>query len=137
MNWRALRSTAAYLMPLACLAFFVAASFGVMHIGMKTDDHGHMHGCPFMGMTAICDMTPFQHMSAWQSTYATIVLKDTFTALVYALVLCFALRILFGIKLFYIRETVPIRRYEHAELLLHSRALKIALMRGIVHPKVY
>lgn len=137
MDWRFHQRTAAYLIPLACLAFFFAASFGVMHIGMKTDDRGHMHDCPFMGIAAICDMTPFQHISAWQNIYATVILKDTFTALFYALVLCFAWRTLFGAKPFYIRQTIPIRHSEDAELLFYSRPLKEALMRGIVHPKVY
>lgn len=137
MDWISVRKAASFLLPFACLAFFFAASFGVMHIGMTTDDHGHMHSCPFMGMTAICDMSPLEHVSAWQSAYATIILTDMLGALLSVLVLAFAWIVLSGAKPLYICSTVPVRRADYAELLFYSRPLKDALMRGIVHPKPY
>lgn len=137
MEWRTVQKAAAYLIPLACLAFFFAASFGVMHIGMKMDDHGHMHDCPFMGMMAICDMSPLQHVSAWQNTYATLILTNTFAALFYALVLVFAWRVLFGAKPFPIPVVLRLRRSDYVERTLYSHALKEALRRGIVHSKAF
>ena len=137
MKWDAIQKIAIYLIPLACLAFFFAASVGVMHIGMKTDDHGHMHDCPFMGMTAICDMSPLQHVSAWQNIYATVVFKDTFTALLNALVLVFAWRVLFGAKPFAIPIVISLRHVSGEEDSPRRDALKEALRRGVVHSKAF
>jgi len=100
-------------------------------------DHGHRHGCPFMGMTTICEMSPLEHIAAWQSTYATIILQDTVTAIIYALILWFAWTVFFRGKPFFIPTSVSVRRIDQIPSSLFSRALKEALMRGIVHPKVY
>lgn len=135
MEWRSLRKAAFYLLPLAAFAFFFAASFGVMHVGMKMDSDGHMHDCPFMGMTVICDMTPFQHMSAWQSTFATVVAKDTYSALLFALALFAIWRPL--VRLRPAPRMVPIRYRDNAEVMLYANPLKEAFARGIVHPKVF
>jgi hypothetical protein len=40
---------------------------------MGTMDHHEMSGCPFMpGEQAICQMDAFDHISAWQSTFAAV-----------------------------------------------------------------
>ena len=135
MEWRSVRKAALYLIPVATLAFFFAASFGVMHIGMKMDSDGHMHDCPFMAMAVICDMTPFQHMSAWQSTFATMVAKDMYSALLLTLALFAIWRPL--VKLRPMPRVLPIRHHDDAEVMLYANPLKEAFANGILHPKVF
>lgn len=129
-----MRKTALYLLPVAAFAFFFAASFGVMHMGMTMDADGHMHDCPFMAMTVMCDMTPSQHMSAWQSAFATVA-KDMYAALLLALALFTLWRPL--VRLRPVPRMVPIRYRTDVEVTLYANPLKEAFARGIVHPKVF
>ncbi len=137
MEWRSVRKSALYLISVATLAFFFAASFGVMHTGMTTDSQGHMHDCPFMGMVIICEMSPLQHVSAWQNTFATLVLGQSGTSLVYGVLLALFLYAVFRSVPLPIREYIPILYISDTVLSTHSNALKQALSSGILHPKVF
>ncbi len=57
-------------------AFFVLAAFIIVSlygaassIGMQKNAQGKMTGCMFTG-TAICTMTPFEHLAEWQSMFS-------------------------------------------------------------------
>jgi hypothetical protein len=55
---------------LSIAAFLVIGSVGIMAMS----GHHHEPGCPFMpGEQAICQMDVFDHISAWQSTFTTVV----------------------------------------------------------------
>jgi hypothetical protein len=63
---RLLKNTIA---ALSIAAFLVIGSVGIMAMS----GHHHEPGCPFMpGEQAICQMDAFDHISAWQSTFTTI-----------------------------------------------------------------
>ncbi len=55
------------------IIFLLIAGFGFV-MPMTTDGHHHESGCPFMpGEQSVCMMTPLDHISAWQSTFTTLV----------------------------------------------------------------
>jgi hypothetical protein len=53
---------------------FIAVFLTVGSVGiMAMSGHHHEPGCPFMpGEQVICQMDVFDHISAWQSTFASI-----------------------------------------------------------------
>lgn len=55
---------------LGILALLLMGIFG-FYFTMPMDSGGHMTGCPFMGATAVCNMTPLEHMAAWQSMFTS------------------------------------------------------------------
>jgi hypothetical protein len=63
---RLLKSTIALL---SITIFLVMGSVGIMAMS----GHHHEPGCPFMpGKQAICQMDAFDHISAWQSAFTSI-----------------------------------------------------------------
>ncbi len=47
---------------------------GVFSAGMMMDDNGMMHNCPYMGIAALCNMSPLEHLSQWQSMFSATLL---------------------------------------------------------------
>jgi hypothetical protein len=48
---------------------------------MMSHDNGMMYNCPYMGITALCDMTSLEHLSQWQQMFAGIVQQFSILAL--------------------------------------------------------
>lgn len=64
---RLLKNTIALL---SITIFLVMGSVGIMAMS----GHHHEPGCPFMlGEQAICQMDVFDHITAWQSAFTTII----------------------------------------------------------------
>jgi hypothetical protein len=78
------------LLSVLLLAVFVSAtSAGCFLSSDMSMKDGKMAPCPYMGMTAVCNMTPFEHITAWQSAFAAIPVET-------AMMLLFVLFTLFG-----------------------------------------
>lgn len=56
------------------LAFAFSLNAGIA--SMHTDDMGNMTDCPFMGMDAICQMNPFEHITTVQIMFTGIPAKS-------------------------------------------------------------
>lgn len=136
MSWACTNRAARYCIPLAVVALFFAASIGISHAGMSMDENGHMHDCPFMGMTAICQMNPLEHIAAWQSRFATLTVKESLTMMLLAL-------LALAIPALWQRLRVPIvqrtnaLRFRESAAPITSNYLADALSNGILHPKVF
>lgn len=101
---RLLKSTIAILFV---TAFLVIGSVGIMAMS----GHSHEPGCPFMpGEQAICQMDVFDHLSAWQSTFTTI-LPSVITLILLAGVAFVAWKYYSPPNLF-VRPTLPKRRFQ-------------------------
>lgn len=101
------------------------------------DRHGEMMNCPFMSETILCQMTPLQHLSAWQSMFTQISIKEIFNLFV-LLLLSFILGLLF--RNFWHRKY----QLEHnlyfgsrTVLIFIPNLLKEALSNGILNPKLF
>lgn len=96
---------------------------------------GTMHNCPYMGVAALCNMTPLEHLSQWQQMFSATA-QQLFTL---ALLSAFALLVtLFFVKDFFTSIESPPRgmsQYKYRERIFDP--LRLAFARGIVHPKVY
>lgn len=115
------------------IALFLLVNIGGIFTAEMMMD-GDMTHCPYMGVAALCDMSPLEHLSQWQMTFSTTVQQFATAALL--LLLAFAiLRSLIG------RLTAPKRieafvpRYRYR--VRNFDPLRLAFARGIIHPKVF
>lgn len=136
MNWASVHRVARYCIPLAVVALFFAASIGISHGSMSMDEDGHMHDCPYMGMAAICQMDPLEHIAAWQSRFAALTVRDSLTVLALALI-AFAIVGIWQRQRFRERQPLQHLRHRRETLLAFSNYLAEALSSGILHPKVF
>lgn len=126
------------LLVFAAVAMLLAASFGGAHIGMDSDMQGQMSGCPFMGMAAICNMTPLEHISAWQNMFTTLPQQKDLFALLFAL---------FGAVAAFLwmkyrfdppsKAVVPIQKISYQAYIPLATALQELFARGILNPKPF
>ena len=113
---------------------------GVISSEMMLYD-GTMQNCPFMGVAALCQMNPLEHLVAWQSMFSAIA---TNAANVFLLLLLLTLILLMRIvgrlpfKEHLDRLAVRERQYtRHSLAFAHANPLQEALSQGILNPKVY
>lgn len=123
---------------LALVALLFLGFLGIGHFGM-TGSGGQMSNCPFMGMTAICQMSPLQHIAAWQRLF-TISPTDPLTLL---LLLLLALAATLSIaSLWQIQKYPPDdyrrrRARSRVDTPIVFASLLEALSRGIIHPRIF
>lgn len=105
---------------------------GAISAGMMMDD-GSMQPCPFMDVPTLCNMSPLEHMSEWQSMFAATVQQFATTSLL--LVLTLAVLWYFAGFLFVPKRTELLPRFRYRERVFDP--LRLAFARGIIHPKVF
>ena len=117
-------------------------SAGLPHFGMtmSMDMEGNMTmtDCYMPGMTAICNMSPMEHVASWQSMFTSILTQGlTFSLLllVLAAVIAFTLskQILSPPSE---RQTLVFSTRRREYVPLHS-ALQELFSRGILNPKLF
>ena len=69
------------------LAFFIVAGIGGVFAAEMAG--GGAADCSYIGMPALCAMSPLQHLSEWQQTFAAVV-QQTSTFVFLLLALCAA-----------------------------------------------
>ena len=119
---------------LSMLLLFVAVSILGLGMSMMTDGQGHMANCPLMvGTASLCSMNIFEHLSRWQSIFTTLVPTS--------LTLLLALS---ALSLIILRTGASSRfLFNNKRFILHQiiagsfNPLRLALSRGILHPKIY
>jgi hypothetical protein len=62
-------NTGRAFLAIALAVLIVTGGLG-LNAGMGMSMDTGASGCPFMGMTAFCEMTPLAHLSAWQTLSA-------------------------------------------------------------------
>lgn len=115
------------------IVLFVAVNAaGAFSAEMMMDDS--MAHCPFMGVSALCDMSPLEHLAQWQTTFSATAQQFTTTVLL----LLLALSILWSLVG---RLTAPTHRGvyipKYRYRVRNFDPLRLAFARGIIHPKVF
>ena len=116
------------------LLIVLTLSFGaVLSTEMMLMDGG-MHNCPFMGVPALCNMSPMEHLSQWQQMFATTLQQISTAALLLLLAVILLWR--FAEQLFIPQRTeIFLPRYRYREKAFDP--LRLAFARGIIHSKAY
>ena len=120
------------LFALLLVCVLMVSVGGVLSSGMMHE--GHMQNCPFMGITAICNMNALEHLSGWQRLFTMT--PHSFTTLILLLLLSFVVGRFVPILLR--RKRVPqqpifyVRYFDEV-----FDPMKLAFARGLIHPKVF
>ncbi|MHB1086805.1 MAG: hypothetical protein ACYCZ0_03600 [Minisyncoccota bacterium] len=103
---------------------------------MSADMYGQMSNCPFMGMSAICNMTPLQHIAAAQAMLTALPQSsDVLVLLLLLLASIIATTILSNIRRARPRAA-PMPIYARREYAPSSPLLE-SFSNGILNPKVF
>ena len=126
---------------LVLTAFLVVSFVGPMQaMSMPVDQSGQMTGCMFSG-TAICTMTPLEHLAAWQSMFsATISNATSIFLLLLLLALVLFVHIVWRLPFKDQLDWLAVRQrlYSRRSLAFaYTNPLQEAFSRGILNPKVY
>ena len=106
---------------------------GAISAGMMMDD-GAMGGCPYMGVAALCNMSPLEHLSEWQLMITTTAQQFA----VASLLLLLALAVLWHVfEYLFVPKSADtfVPKYRDREIIFDP--LRLAFARGIIHPKVF
>ncbi len=78
------------LLTLGFATFILVTTLGLPHLGMTMteDAHGNMTpvGCSMPGMTALCNMTPFEHIDSLQSMFRSMPVQNFFLQLLFFII---------------------------------------------------
>ena len=123
------------LSTITLIAFILVGGFGFLHAFQMTEhDHMEMSPCPFMkGHEVICNMDALEHISAWQSTFTSI-LVDNYLLLS---LLAFSIWGLFRYKIYRPPDKnilIPIFKDTNRNL---PTLYEILFSRGILNSKAY
>lgn len=124
--------------------FLIAATITVLFAssagmpGMTTNADGHMSNCPLMGVAALCNMSPLEHIAAWQNIFAALPFKKA-AALA-------SLLLLVSFTIFFLRDfwdtsrlqsvAVHRQRFRRRARNVHDE-IQEAFSDGILNPKVF
>ena len=126
-------------LALAFIAFLATGTLG-FSLGMDKSADGQMSPCPFMGMNkeVVCQMTPFEHMAAWQSMFTSLPLKDI--SVLASLLLLAVFAVFFFRKLWDTQElelaSFHKQRFRDRTFFAHG-PLQEAFSNGILNPKLF
>lgn len=114
--------------------------FGMSHFKLAEHMNDTIATCPYMeGHTAVCDMSPIEHMQAFQSMFTILPAKDA-ASLFLILLLLLSVAVLKSLRRFSIYDNLQIKtflNYLHLKHTLIFNPLKEAFSRGILNPKTF
>lgn len=123
----------------ALASFMLTGGFGMLHAGtdMRMGSDGGAHNCPFMGMTALCHMTPPEHIEAWQGMFASLP-RSLGAALAFALLAFICLATLGRVAIRVARTAYrALRRPQRQAYAPPSNPLQELFSSGILNPKYF
>lgn len=118
---------------LAVVLVLFAYAGGASHLAMSVG--GDMMPCPFADTTSLCDMTPLEHVSAWQSVFTALPYYDACL-----LLLCVAVFLFVAVRARFRRELLHlfVRYRVHIALPpVPAMALQEVFSAGILNPKPF
>jgi hypothetical protein len=127
------------IFTLGILAFFLFGVFGVMNFGMDTGVGGTMSHCPFADGMLVCNMSPFEHIAAWQSMFTSLSRQQQDIGSLVLLLLVSFLVVAWIRKIYppsknLLRQFLYVRHKEYIPL---GNFLQEAFSNGILNPKIY
>ena len=124
-----------HLAGLILLTFISSMLLGAVLTSQMMMHDGMMEPCPFMGVPSLCNMSPLQHVSAWQQMFAAT--AHPFLNSFLLLLLSFLLATSFSSMLLRFkppRTSFPFR-FRYRERIFDP--LQAAFASGILNPKIY
>lgn len=122
---------------LLILGFVVAGNPSFVHAGMDTmTPDESMPGCPLMGMSAVCQMNPLEHLGMWQNLFTFLPHTETLLPLLISL----AAGALGFSWLFRFLQTAPVdnlRRHLPRSYAPPPPLLQELFSNGILHSKAF
>ncbi len=124
-----------FLLPSLLLAAFLLMSTvgGALTAGMMMEE-GSMDHCPYMGVTALCSMSPLEHLQNWQQMFATTPASASGLSLLLSMA---------AVVFFYFFEDI-LSRKQPSRVAYRRRytnsvfdQLSLALASGVLHSKAY
>jgi flagellar biosynthesis protein FlhB len=123
------------LTALATSIFLMAGIFGLSHAGMTMEPDGSMSGCPFMGATAVCNMSPLEHVAAWQSMFTATTSENTLAALLFLILAAISVVLVLGEHIF--PEVRGPLFYRPPRFSFFRHSLQEAFSNGILNSRAY
>lgn len=127
-----------HIFPPAILLFVLVTFLGAGHTGMTVDTRGQMTACPFLGVSALCEMNSLAHIAKWQSLFAALSEREVAPFLAVVLLSISTIFLLWYVRytlIAPIRPSLALRR--RAVSVLIPSALQEAFSDGILHPKIF
>lgn len=129
--------TTKYILLMSIVGFLLASTFGLAQLGMSMDSAGHMPGCPFMGVPALCHMSPLEHAFTLQNMLTAIPFSGIFALLV-SILLALAITLLAPIwKGLGILFEPVVRPSSRMYTLIPRHTLQEAFASGILNSKAF
>ena len=128
------------VITLAVVSILLMSTLGLSNFGktkkMDADGHMTMSDCFMPGMTVLCNMSPLEHMTQWQHLFTALPIQLGALALLLLMAL-FLTGVVARLRLF-LPSSPPIRsfhrdRYKYVVF----DPFRLAMSRGIIHPKVF
>lgn len=119
---------------LLLISLFVTMSIGGIYTAETMMEDGAMHNCPYMGVAALCNMSPLEHLSEWQSMFTTTPQQFGPAALLLLLALALVWHFV-GSLLPLQPKKVFVYRHKYRERVFDP--LRLAFARGLIHPKIF
>ena len=127
-----------FFLFIGILLFFLVGFLGFSHFSMTTESYGKMSDCPFMGVTALCQMSPLEHLATWQTMFTTIPQQEKN---IFAILASF----IFLFSLIWLGSFIPkkdLLKYKfqliaQTDNISFQTSLEEAFSNGIVHPKIF
>lgn len=64
------------ILSLGIFAFLAVGFLSLSHFSMGMDGEMDMADCPFMSDMTLCDMSPLDHLTGWQSIFSNILTPE-------------------------------------------------------------
>ncbi len=129
-----------YVVLFAITSGFVFVSLFGLSLGMSMQSNGKMSDCPFMNNTAsICNMSPLEHIAAWQSFFSALPLKEKMSLIFSLVAFALALFLLprFFQKFLKYQNLFYLQRYRYLQKVFIRHPLQEAFSSGILNPKIF
>ena len=124
------------ILALSILTLFMVAVFFSLNAAMMTDSQGNMSNCPFTnGMSSICRMNVFEHITRWQSLFAATI--PTVILLFFALTLLLVDSSFENLSEANSLKEKSLRHQRQNFILQLFDHLQFAFRKGILHSKVF
>ncbi len=123
---------------LLTLGFFLfVGGFGILSsFSMNMSSEGEMPPCPFMAQgSSICNMTPLEHISSWQSMLTALPVGNILlaTLLIFAVIILISKDALGLIE----QKLLSIYRFRYRKRFTTHNYLQEAYSRGLLNPKTF
>lgn len=130
---------AKYVFTISILTLFLFGFFGGMNFGMDGGMDGTLFHCPFADGMLICNMSPFEHIAAWQNMFTSLPGAQQDRGLLFFLLLVSCI-VFAWTRYLYAPPKNLLGRFlyiRHPEYVPQGGFLEQAFSSGILNPKLF